>query len=93
MQASNKQSSYIWANFPNNSFIKYLLSTVEKEMATHSGILAWRIPWTEESDKLPNMGSQRVGHNCLTTTQTELVLSGATHRSERMRNFCLTALG
>ena len=62
-------------------------------MATHSGILAWRIPWTEESDKLPNMGSQRVGHNCLTTTQTELVLSGATQRSERMRNFCLTALG
>ena len=63
MQISINQSSYIWANFPSNSFTKYLLGTVEKEMATHSGILAWGIPWTEESDKLSNMGSQRVGRN------------------------------
>ena len=34
-----------------------------KEMATHSSILAWRIPWTEESGRLQSMGSQRVGHN------------------------------
>ena len=34
-----------------------------KEMATHSSILAWRIPWTEEPDGLQSMGSQRVGHN------------------------------
>ena len=33
------------------------------EMATHSNILAWRIPWTEESGGLQSMGSQRVGHN------------------------------
>ena len=32
-------------------------------MATHSGILAWRIPWTEESGRLQSMGSQRVGHD------------------------------
>ena len=32
-------------------------------MATHSSILAWRIPWTEESGSLQSMGSQRVGHN------------------------------
>ena len=36
---------------------------LEKEMATHSSILAWRIPWTEEPDGLQSMGSQRVGHN------------------------------
>ena len=35
----------------------------EKEMATHSSILAWRIPWTEEPGRLQSMGSQRVGHN------------------------------
>ena len=35
----------------------------EKEMATHSSILAWRIPWTEEPSGLQSMGSQRVGHN------------------------------
>ena len=36
---------------------------LEKEMATHSSILAWRIPWTEKSDGLQSMGSQRVGHD------------------------------
>ena len=36
---------------------------VEKEMAAHSSILAWRIPWTEKSDGLHSMGSQRVGHD------------------------------
>ena len=36
---------------------------LEKEMATHSSTLAWKIPWTEEPGKLRSMGSQRVGHN------------------------------
>ena len=36
---------------------------LEKEMATHSSILAWRIPWKEEPGGLQSMGSQRVGHN------------------------------
>ena len=36
---------------------------LEKGMATHSSILAWRIPWTEEPDGLQSMGSQRVGHD------------------------------
>ena len=36
---------------------------LEKEMATHSSILAWRIPWSEEPDRLQSMGSQRVGHD------------------------------
>ena len=37
--------------------------SLEKEMATHSYFLAWRIPWTEEPGRLQSMGSQRVGHN------------------------------
>ena len=36
---------------------------LEKEIATHSSILAWRIPWTEEPGGLQSMGSQRVRHN------------------------------
>ena len=36
---------------------------LEKEMATHSSILAWRIPWTEEPDGLQSTGLQRVGHD------------------------------
>ena len=39
---------------------------LEKGMATHSSILAWRIPWTEESGKLQSVGSQRVGHDLVT---------------------------
>ena len=35
----------------------------EKEMATHSSTLAWKIPWTEEPGKLRSMGSQRVEHD------------------------------
>ena len=36
---------------------------LEEGMATHSSILAWRIPWTEESGRLQSMGSQRAGYN------------------------------
>ena len=36
---------------------------LEKEMATHSGTPAWKIPWTEELGRLHSMGSQRVGHD------------------------------
>ena len=36
---------------------------LEKEMATHSSILAWKIPWMEESGRLQSMVSQRVGHD------------------------------
>ena len=36
---------------------------LEKEMAIHSGILAWRIPWTDEPGGLQSMGSQRVGQD------------------------------
>ena len=36
---------------------------LEKEMATHSGTLAWKIPWAEEPGGLPSMESQRAGHD------------------------------
>ena len=37
--------------------------SLEKGMATHSGILDWRMPWTEEPGRLQSMGLQRVGHD------------------------------
>ena len=36
---------------------------LEKELAIHSGTVAWKIPWTEEPGRLQSMGSQRVGHD------------------------------
>ena len=61
--------------FPGGSVEKNLLAmqetwvrslgwedSLEEEMATHSNILAWEIPWTEEPGRLQSMGSQRVGH-------------------------------
>ena len=41
---------------------------LEKRIATHSSILAWKIPWTEKPGTLQSMGSQRVGHNWVTNT-------------------------
>ena len=48
--------------------VQYLVQedSLEKEMATHSSILAWKMPWTEESGGLQSMGSQRAGHNLAT---------------------------
>ena len=43
---------------------EYLL---EKEIATHSSILAWKIPWTEDPGRLPSVGYQRVGHDWVTS--------------------------
>ena len=62
--------------FPGDSVVKNLLPMqemqvrslgwadhLEKEMATHSSILAWRTPWTEEPGRLQSIGSQRVEHS------------------------------
>ena len=62
--------------FPNGSVVKNLPAVqktwiqslaqedpLEEEMATHSSVLAWEIPWTEEPGGLQSMGSQRVRHN------------------------------
>ena len=43
---------------------------LEKEMATHSSILAWEIPWTEEPGRLQSMGSQTVRHDLATEQQS-----------------------
>ena len=50
---------------------------LEKEMGTHSSTLAWKIPWTEEPDRLQSLGSPRVGHNRQTSLSlfTSLPLS------------------
>ena len=48
---------------------------LEKEMATHCSILAWRIPWTEEPSWLQSIGSQRVGHNLATKQPQQQKLS------------------
>ena len=47
-------------------------------MATHSSVLAWRIPWTEEPGGLPSMGSHRVGHDC-----SNLAAAAASLRSQQ----------
>ena len=44
---------------------------LEKEIATHSSILAWEIPWTEESGELQSMASQRVKHSLATEQQQQ----------------------
>ena len=45
---------------------------LEKEMATHSSILTWKIPWREEPARLQSMGSQRVGHDWVTSVSSFL---------------------
>ena len=70
-----------WRGFPRSSIGKNPLAmqetrvwflgwedSLEKEMATHFSILAWRIPWTEEPDRLQSMGSQGVRHDWVTNT-------------------------
>ena len=55
---------------------------LEKEMATHSSILAWRIPWAEELGRLQSTGSQRVGHDWVTSlhfTSSEWVAISSEH--------------
>ena len=47
----------------SGSTFTFHFHALEKEMATHSSVLAWRIPVMEESDGLPSMGSHRVRHD------------------------------
>ena len=48
---------------------------LEKEMATHSNILAWKIPWTEEAARLQSTGCQRLGHDLATKQQQMDILN------------------
>ena len=49
---------------------------LEKGMATHSSVIAWRIPWTEEPGRLPSVGLHRVGHNLATKPPPYLCVYG-----------------
>ena len=51
-----------WTRLGDFTF-KFHFLALEKEMATHSSVLAWRIPGTGEPGGLPSMGSHRVGHD------------------------------
>ena len=56
---------------------------LEKEMAAHSSILAWRIPWTAEPSRLLSMGSQRVGHDWyLFKIEWDLLYFGKQHETQ-----------
>ena len=48
---------------PSDFTVTFHFHALEKEMATHSSVLAWRIPGTGEPDGLPSVGSHRVGHD------------------------------
>ena len=52
------------------SYLPKSTCVLKKEMATHSSILVWRIPWTEEPGRLQSMGLQRVRHNWVTNTHS-----------------------
>ena len=56
-----------------DSWVQYLdgEDALKKEMATHSSILAWKIPWTEEPGGLPSMGSQRINRTQLSPVQQQ----------------------
>ena len=58
-----KQDTWVWS--PGRE------DALEKEMATHASILAWEIPWTEESGRLQFMGSQKSQHNLATKQQQQ----------------------
>ena len=54
---------------------------LEKELATHSSVLAWRIPWTKEPGGLQSTGSQRVGHDFTFTFSHPRCLENASFRA------------
>ena len=67
-ESTAMQETWIWTLTWENP--------LEKGMATHSSILAWRIPWTEEPGGPQSMGSQRVRHNWTTNTFTSVSVLG-----------------
>ena len=60
---------------------------LEKEMATHSSVLAWRIPGTGEPGGLPSLGSHRVGHD---GSGLAAAAAGQLHREKFFEQFCLS---
>ena len=68
VQAGDSDSKESTCNAGDLGSIPGLGDPLEKGMATHSSILAWRIPWTEGPRRLESMGLQRVGHIYVTFT-------------------------
>ena len=60
----------------------------KQEMATHFSVLAWKIPWTEESGRLPSMGSQRVRHDLATEHAHSLCSMNTQHHGSTRYCFC-----
>ena len=60
MAQTAKRLPIVWETWVQSL---YQEDPLEKEMATHSSILAWKIPWTEKPGGLQSVGSQRVGHD------------------------------
>ena len=95
--------SYLWLlqlmyGRNQHNILRQLSFNLEKEMATHSSILAWRIPWTEEPGRLQPMGSQRVGHNWATFTILQLKRNQfknnkVPHKNEKCLVFLLKTKG
>ena len=64
IQKSEYSLPFLWTIYHLQLVI---MSCLEKEMAIHSSIIAWKIPWTEEPGKLQSIGSQGVGHDWATS--------------------------
>ena len=64
---------------------------LEKEMAIHSSTLAWKIPWTEEPDRLQSTGSQRVGHDWATSLSLSFYLLNIYHNQLGCLALCFGA--
>ena len=60
---------------------------LEEEKATHSSILAWKIPRTEEPNRLPSMGSQRIGHDSTRMQMHKRLFTAALFKTVRNREF------
>ena len=60
---------------------------LEKEMANHSNILTWEIPWMEEPNRLQSMGLQRVGHDLVTKTATLLSFLNSSFTKQPLYGF------
>ena len=78
-----QSTSVYWAPYPwvysgpiQSTNVYWAPIVLEKEMATHSSILAWRIPWMEEPGGLQSTGSQRVGHKWATSLSLSIVYLG-----------------
>ena len=61
---------------------------LEKEIAAHFSVLAWRIPWTEEPGRLQSMGSQRVGHDWVTSLSPPSMPSSSFSIKHWYRRWC-----